>query len=142
MIMRNIFQEAAVRKVRFNSTKGPVAVEQLYDLPLTSAKGTSLNSIAAECDQERQSTKVTSYVNRALPSPDAQLWQLKFDLVMAVITDREAMNRAVLDAKNNREAKAAELELLQNAQAQRKQSDLSELTAEELEKRIAELRAA
>ena len=53
----NIFEYAAVTKLRFATDRGNITVEQLWDIPLTSNVTTAnLNSIAVALDEEIAAT--------------------------------------------------------------------------------------
>ena len=50
--MSNLFEVAARKKYRFDSQKGLLSVEELWDLPLQSTKSVSLDSIAIALNKE------------------------------------------------------------------------------------------
>ena len=44
----NLFKEALVQKLRFKTIRGNISTEELWDIPLTSKNGFSLNDIAKD----------------------------------------------------------------------------------------------
>ena len=51
----NLFEIASRNKLRVPTTKGDLTVEQLWDLPLKSANGLSLDSIAIALNKQLES---------------------------------------------------------------------------------------
>ena len=131
--MSNIFEQALIEKVRFQSTRGEVTLEQLYDLPLRSTSGFDLDTVAKTVNAELKSTCEDSFVG-ATTTASAKL-ELKLDLVKAVIAHKQAVEAAKVD----RNARKAEREVLINLLADKKSEALKGLTAEQIEQRLAAL---
>lgn len=88
-----IFERAARLKLRFETKKGQLSAEDLWDLPLSSTtERTNLNSIAISLHQKLKDTPI-SFVD-AVPSGDRAATQLRFDVVKHVIDVRLAENAA------------------------------------------------
>jgi len=81
----NIFKEAGKQKVRFNSTKGLLTIEDLWDIPLTSKTSSSLDSIAVELHNKLK-TATTSFVSATLP--ENEITVLALDVVKSIIETR------------------------------------------------------
>jgi len=132
----NIFEVAARQKLRFESPKGLLSLEDLWDLPLTSATGkANLDDIALGLHQGLKNTaEVVSFVDDDKAKPDAVI-QLKFDLVKHIIETRKKENAAALAAKDRAETKQRLLEVL----AKKRDSNLEAMSEEDLLKKLAEL---
>lgn len=71
-----IFERAARLKLRFETKKGQLSAEDLWDLPLSSTtERTNLNSIAISLHQKLKDTPI-SFVD-AVPSGDRAATQLQ-----------------------------------------------------------------
>lgn len=127
------FELATRLKVRFDTPKGLLSVEDLWDLPLTSVKGANLDDIARQLHLELRSDNDVSFVNPAQKS-DTGL-QLKFDLVKHVIDIRLAENAAVANLAANKQRKQHLLGIIQ----QKEGEALSALSVDELRKMVEDL---
>jgi hypothetical protein len=107
-----MFEKATRLKMRFPTPQGLIAIEDLWDIPLTSTTGkANLNDIAKGLNKTLKSDDedfVT--VNRKSNSNE----QLAFDIVKHIITVRVAENEAVALAKANKEKKQQILALIAN----------------------------
>ena len=102
--MQDIFTIATRTKLRFDTNKGLLSVEDLWDLPLTSNTGRpNLDDIARELDAQLKSISTVSFVDTSKKA-DTTL-QLKFDLVKAIIDTRLAENTATATIRANQEKK-------------------------------------
>jgi len=79
----DIFEKATRKKLRFETAKGWVSVEDLWDTPLTHNKVTSLDDIAVNLDKEIKESGQGSFVKKKVSG--ASVLQLKFDVVKYVI---------------------------------------------------------
>lgn len=105
----NLFEQAVRKKIRYTSTRGPLTVEDLWDLPLTSKSDRpNLDAIAVELHDliEAQGTK--SFVKTAKKD---EILQLKFDIVKYVIETKEAENEAKV-AENTKQAQREKFDRL------------------------------
>lgn len=88
----DIFQTGTREAVRFSSTKGNLAIEDLWQLPLESEKGVSLDSVAIQCNRELKALTEESFVKtRTAQNTTAQL---KLDIVKHIIQVRQQENAA------------------------------------------------
>lgn len=127
----NMFIEATRRKLRFNTTKGQLSVEELWDLNLTTldnlAKGANKLVKAAE-----EESFIPSSRKRKNTEAELSLEILKYIIQVKVDEDNKNKERA------EKQQKAARLkELLM----QKKDSELASKSVEEIEKMLAELSA-
>jgi hypothetical protein len=102
----NMFEVATRAKVRFPSTKGPLSVEQLWDVPLRSRDGFDLNAIAKSINGELKAASEENFVDSAKNPAQAKI-ELQLDLVKFIIQSKlddeeEAKNRADRKAKREK----------------------------------------
>ena len=109
-----MFEQASRLKLRFESAKGLLSVEDLWDLPLTSTRSTSLDEIARSLHLQLKSGTDVSFVDPEKKSDPAI--QMAFDLVKHVIDTRLAENAAAAAASANKERKQKLLGILANKQ--------------------------
>lgn len=131
----NIFETASRQKLRFETSKGLLSVEDLWDLPLTSATGkVCLDGIAIELHKQLRSTAdVVSFVDEAAKTDSHA--QLSFDVVKHVIDQRKAENAAEVEAKKRAETKQRLLAAL----AKKQEGAIDAMSEEDLLKKLAEL---
>lgn len=119
-----MFDQATRLKLRFNSNKGLLSVEQLWDLSLTAlneiAKDLSRQVKAAASDEE-------DFIG-ANSSVDSQL-QLRFDVVKAIIGVKLKERDDSKDAAERKANNQAIMELIQR----KKQQELEGKSIAELE---------
>lgn len=126
-----MFEKAARLKIRFNTDRGQLTVEDLWQLPLTSATGRiNLDDIAKGLQRDvRASAETTSFVDDAADGPSEDL-QLAFDIVKHVIAVRKAERDEAKSAEKKREDKQKILALIADKQDEAlKGKSLEELTA-------------
>lgn len=127
------FELASRLKLRFETVKGLLDTEDLWDLPLTSAKGFNLDDIARELYAKLRSDNTVSFVNPAQKANTAD--QLRFDLVKHIIDTRLAENEAARTLAANKEKKQQLLGLI----AQKEGEALGALGVDELRKMVEAL---
>lgn len=112
--MEMMFEKATRQKVRFDTSRGQITVEDLWDLPLTSTTSKpNLDDIAKGLHRElRSSAETASFVTPAANTGNEEL-QLKFDVVKHVIDVRVAERNAASEATKRRETKQRILEIVQ-----------------------------
>ena len=82
-----MFLKASRLKLRFDSPKGQLPVEDLWDIPLTSATGKpNLNDIARDL-HNKVKVEIVSFVE---PSVKNDIDELRFEIVKQIITVRVA----------------------------------------------------
>lgn len=122
-----MFDTATRLKLRFESNKGLLSVEQVWDLSLTAlnemAKSLSRQVKAAETDEE-------DFIGTK-SNVDSEL-QLRFDVVKHIIGVKLKERDDSKDAAERKASNQAILELIQR----KKQQELEGLSIEELEKRL------
>jgi hypothetical protein len=135
---QDLFQVASRKKFRFESPKGAISTEDLWDLPLTSNTGrANLDEIAQGLYKAvRASAETTSFVTptTAASAAAAELSD-KLEIVKAVITVRIAERDAASAAQARKEERQKILELI----AEKKEGQLANLSLEDLEARLASI---
>lgn len=127
-----MFEKAARMKLRFDSAKGPLSVEHLWELPLTSVQGVSLDGIAVDLHRQMKNDNI-SFVNPEQQT-NARL-QLKFDVVRHIIEVRLAEKKAADEAHNRSERKQKLLGII----ARKEDAALEGQPLEELRKLLNDL---
>jgi hypothetical protein len=113
----SMFELATRLKLRFDTPKGQIGVEDLWDLPLTSATGrANLDDIARNLDRELKSSACTSFVSPETPKNDAA--QLMFDVVIHIINVKVADRKVAQDAAAIREKKQKIMAIIEQKQDQ------------------------
>jgi hypothetical protein len=135
MNTNELFIVATQIKLRFQTSKGALTVEDLWDLPLTSTTGkVNLDQLAITAYGNIDSTPTVSFVsNSKVKSESTDV--LRLDILKHIIDSKQASNAITLNANNKAEEKRQLLTLLQQA----KLNALGSLSEEELTKRIAAL---
>jgi len=125
----NIFEQATKAKLRFSTTAGNISVEDLWDLPLTSARRLNLHHIALELQTaiDKQPTKALDFFSAVAVSDP--LLQLRFDIVKHIVITKVAENQA----KSEQAAKDSQREQIKALIVEKKQEDLKSKSVEELE---------
>lgn len=131
MSEKNLFELASRENYRFASSRGELAVEQLWVIPLEG--GNSLDNIAVALHDEIQKSPTTSFTSK-VSKGDKHL-QNKFDLVKYIIDVRISER----DARLLKAEKDGQRRILREAIAQKKSEELLSGSAEDLEKRLADL---
>lgn len=125
-----MFDIASREKFRFDSGRGLLTVEDLWDLPLQSAKNPNLDDIARGLFRKLKSGDDVSFVSEEKKSNRVD--QLKFDIVKHIIDVKVAENKAAAEARANKERKARLLEIL----ADKQDESLRNMTVDQLRAEI------
>lgn len=130
----NIFEKCTREALRFDSVRGQLNVEILWNLPLTSNSGCDLDTIAKSVNGQLKAQAEESFVTTTVNPLKEQL-DLKLDVLKHII----AVKVAEADEKRLKAEKAAEREKLMGVLADKQDAALKELTPEQLAARIKEL---
>lgn len=125
-----MFEKASREKIRFDSSKGLLSVEDLWDLPLTSAKSPSLDGIARSLHQKLKSGDDVSFVEKTVKPNSIET--LKFEIVKHIIDVRLAENEAKLVS----DATKGKKQILLAAIAQKELEALTGGSLEDLKKMV------
>lgn len=131
----NIFEQALKQKLRFDTVRGNLTTEQLFDLPLQSKSNqANLDSIAIALDTELKETSQKSFVNNV--SPNAAVLELKLEIVKYIIKERMELNKKRVEEQERLSKKQQLLDLIN----QKEQESLSSKSLEELKAELENLK--
>lgn len=133
----DIFEIASRKKFTYPSVVGMLTTEQLWDLPLTSARGASLDSVARAVNSDLKSVTEESFV-AVKPHPAKADLETKLEVVKHVIAVK-IDERAKADAAADRADKRRKLA---EALASKQDQALAAMSEEEIRKQLDELDAA
>lgn len=125
----SIFEQASRQKLRFDTSRGQLSAEDLWDLPLSATNGRpSLDSVAVGLHRALQDTGL-SFVN---PEEKDQTTQLKLEIAKHII----AVRKAEAAAAREEGAKAARKQKLLEVLARKQDAALEALSEDEIKKLI------
>lgn len=126
------FQQASRRKLRFETSRGTLTTEDLWDLPLTSTTGKAcLDEI--ERGLRRQVKDSLGEESMIKPAKVDDNLELAHEVVKAIITVRMAEADAASVKKANAEKRAKLLDLLEKKETE----GLNGLSVEEIRAQLA-----
>ena len=131
--MLDVLIACAKNSWRFESTKGSLSFEQLFQLPLTSKVNTAnLDAVARAIAAELRSLGEDSFVDTSANSPARSLLNQKLELVKLVIKTKQDENEVKAKAASDRALRQKLLSKLE----QKRDADLDNLSIEEIEARL------
>lgn len=127
-----LFQKASRQKLRFESSKGMLTAEDLWDLPLTSTVPTrpNLDDIAKAINRQLKATQEESFVVKE--TKGNEILQLQLEILKVVIGVKMAEKEAAAKAREDTEWDQAIMALIQK----KKGEQLAETSMEDLEKML------
>ena len=126
-----LFMKATRAKIRFETSKGLLSIEDLWDLPLTSATGkTNLDDIAKEVNRQLKGTQEESFVIKE--TKGNELLQLKLEIAKIVIAEKMAERDAAVSARADAEWDQKILALMEK----KKDENIAGSSMEELQKML------
>lgn len=126
-----MFEKASRIKLRFESAKGPLTAEDLWDLPLRAAPGkVSLDSIAIFYHNRLKNDQSISFVEEKTDGDARDL--LAFDIVKHIIRIRIEERKQAETERQKREMK----DKLQHILAEKREAGLRDKSVEELEEML------
>lgn len=130
----NIFEYATRNKIRFQSTRGELTVEQLWDVPLRSTSDFNLNAVAKAANKAFKDVSEENFVDatKTVAHERAEITLRLVEYVIHVKLEEEQATKRRADNK-------LEKEKLLGILAEKQAGKLSELSEKELQKRIAAL---
>lgn len=128
-----MFEKASRLKLRFMTPRGGVTTEDLWDLPLTSENGLSLDSLARELHRELKTSEEESFV-KPKTSANTTL-TLKFEIVKRVIEVKLAEAEARLQATERKNKKEKLLGII----AEKEDAKLMKTSLADLKKMVDDL---
>lgn len=131
-----MFEKAIKQKLRFDSVRGQLTTEDLWDLPLTSRNSFDLDTIAKAVNSKIKEAQEESFVKvRSNPAQDKLTLQL--DILKYIIADKmqEAETKATTVARQQQRQK------LEEVLASKQNDALKGLSVAELQAQIDALKA-
>jgi len=126
-----MFEKASRLKLRFESGKGLITIEDLWDLPLTTpVRGSSLDTIAKSISKQVKDSAEESFVTKT--SSKNQELELKFEIVKHIIKVR--LNEQ--EQKENALILKTKKEKIASLIAKKEDAELENLSIDELKKLI------
>lgn len=129
----DLYKFAAQEQLRFSSVKGDLAVEQLFQLPLTSKSGFDLDTVAKGINAKLREISEESFVS-SNRNPQRTKLTAALEIVKDVIATREAEAKAATDKRAADDLR----QRINDAIRAKKDQQLTSAPLEELE---AQLRA-
>ena len=130
----NIFEQATRRAIRFESVKGDLSVEQLWDLPLQSRNQFDLDTVAKTVNRQLNAVTEESFVS-VRENPAKETLSLKLEIVKHIIS----VKLQEAEEARNRANKASEKEKLLRLLDEKQNEALRALTPEEIQERLKAL---
>lgn len=129
-----LFAQATRDQYRFESIKGLLTTEDIWQLPLSSKTGFDLDTVAKRVNAELKDMSEESFV-AVTPTPGRAQAERKLEVVKFVIATKMAENEAARSAAARREEKQRLLALL----VDKDNEALKSLSADEIRAKIAAL---
>jgi hypothetical protein len=130
----NIFEFATRNRLRFYTPKGEMSVEQLWDIPLRSKDDFNLDRVAKAASKAFKDATEESFVETTKTTAHTRL-EMSLEVVKYII---EVKLEEELAAKKRADNKK-EREQLLAALAEKQAGKMTEMTEQQLRKRIAAL---
>ena len=130
----NIFEQATRRAIRFESAKGDLSVEQLWDLPLQSRNQFDLDTVAKTVNRQLNAVTEESFVS-IRENPAKETLSHKLEIVKHIIS----VKLQEAEEARNRANKASEKEKLLRLLDEKQNDALRALTPEEIQERLKAL---
>ncbi len=129
-----MFEKASRLKLRFETSKGQLTVEDLWDLPLTAREGrASLDEVAKSLHRKLKSDENISFVTPEKAEDETP--KLMFEIVKHIISVRLEEQKQASEARTKAEKRQMILSLIERKQTE----TLSAASEEDLRKMLAEL---
>lgn len=126
-MIENMFENATRNKIRFDSGKGLIGVEDLWDLPVK-----KLDLIYQELDEKLERTNRRSLLE--VKSAEDEAFETQMEIVKHIVRVKQAEAKAKLDEKEKSEKKQRIMEILKNKQDESLQNLSEDKLKEMLEK--------
>lgn len=127
-----MYKFAAQNKLRFQSVRGDLLAEQLFDLPLKSASGFDLNTVAQTINRELKASGEESFVEDVTADPRRKALEVSLEIVKDVIKTKLEENATRL----NRLRKAEERRKILDAMSAKQEQAMSAASLEELQQKL------
>lgn len=128
----NIFEQASQQKLRFDTNKGQLSADDLWNLPLQSTTGKiNLDDIARSISAKIKDSVVESFVSKATDANKSE--RLRLDIVKRVIEVKLEKAEKI----KNQKAAAEHKQRLLDALSTKKAESLNNMSEDELKAELA-----
>lgn len=124
------FEKATKKKLRFETAKGAMSVEQLWDLSLE-----SLDTIGMKVKRTIDSSETESLLGKKIQTNTDD--QLRLDIIKHIIGYKQKQ----LELRAKRQATQEKVRTLELLAAQKENEQFSQQSLDEIRKQLAELRS-
>lgn len=131
---RNIFELATRQAVRFETNRGLITTEHLWDMPLIAKGGYDLDTVAKGVNAQLKAVSEESFVATRV-NPAKADHELRLEVVKHVIAVKLAEQEDRAKAAARAQERAKLLQLLDKKQ----DAEMEAMTPEQIQKRLAEL---
>lgn len=130
----NIFEKASRKALRFETNKGLIPTETLWDMPLKSKFNFDLDTVAKNVSRQLKVMDEESFVETNVNAAKAVL-ELQLEIIKFIIADKqaEAVDKAA------RAERKAEREKLLEILSKKQDASLEALEVDQIKARLAEL---
>lgn len=130
----NLFEYATRNKIRFSTERGYLTVEDLWDLPLTSTRGLSLDQVGRDLRKAIRENEEESLVE--VYNPIENEMTIMFNIVKHIIDTKQQEN---INRKNKAE-KDLKIKKLEEILARKTEDSLNELSIDDIQAEIEKIR--
>lgn len=130
----NIFEYATRNKIRFSTERGNLTVEDLWDLPLISTRGLSLDQIGRDLRKAIRENEEESLVE--VYNPIENEMTIMFNIVKHIIDTKQQEN---INRKNKAE-KDLKIKKLEEILVRKTEDSLNELSIDDIQAEIEKIR--
>lgn len=130
-----MYKYAAMKKIRFDSIRGDLTVEHLFDTPLKSASGFDLDTIARDISRKIKALGEESFVEDTSDDPRRKELEVSLEIVKDVIKTKQETAAAAVNMAKRRDDRRKILDAL----SAKKDQQLTAASIEELEQKLAAL---
>lgn len=123
-----MFENATRLKYRFDTVKGQISVEDLWDLPLTARTNFDLDTVAKNLAKEIRESSEESFVK--VTTTKSAVLEDKLKIVKHIIS----VKLAEADARETAKAKESQREIIKGIIAEKQLGELRDKSIEELAK--------
>ncbi len=125
-----MYKEAIKNKWVFDTVRGQISVQDLFDLPLISNNHFNLDAVAVNLSEKIDKLKTKSFVKiqSKAKKQEKEVLLKQLEIVKDIISDKIAEQKAIRKAQENAQRRNKILELL----AQKQDDKLSQKSEEDL----------
>ena len=128
----NIFEAATRKALRFATDRGPVTVEQLWQMPLQSKNSFDLDSVAKTVNAKLKGFAEESFVTTTNNNPAKAEAELALEVVKHIIAVKVAEAAEAAKAIEKSQTRQKILSVM----AEKQDEKLKEMSVEELQKQL------